>query len=376
MPTSTIEEKLEILGELSKFDKVSFSPDLNKYFKYSHFIYKAVGFKGKTCNLFKVLQTNLCKYNCFYCANRLYRNTKRFIFKPKELASIFLSFYKKKLVEGLFLSSGIYPDANSSQEKIYITLKLIRDSGFKGYIHSVILPGTDLNLINKIGLLSDRLSLNLETISQEHLSLISPNKDFNNDLFSGLSKIYEFCKEKNFKTGFTTQLVVGAANERDRDILFFSKNLYNKFNLERIYYSGFTPIEDTPFENKNPCSLNRELRLYQADFLMRYYGFKPEEFIYNEKGNLFENIDPKLLWAFKNRDFFPVEINTAEKEKLLRVPGIGLTSTNRIINLRRKTNLTFEDLKKIGVVIKRAKNFITIGGKSYIEENFFKRFSI
>ena len=376
MPNSTIEEKLEILGELSKFDRVGFNQDLNKYFKYSHFIYKAVGFKGKTCNLFKVLQTNLCKYNCFYCANRLYRNTKRFVFNPKELMSVFLYFYKKRLVDGLFLSSGIYPNENLSQERMYITLKLIRESGFSGYIHSVILPGTDINLINKIGLLSDRLSLNLETINQKYLSLISPNKDFEKKLLFGLKKIYDFCREKEFKVSLTTQLVVGATEEKDKEVLLFSKSLYEKFNLDRVYYSGFMPIKDTPFENKNPCSLKRELRLYQADFLMRYYGFKPEEFIYNESGNLFEDIDPKLLWALKNRDFFPVEINTAEREKLLRVPGIGLTSTNRIINLRRKTNLKFEDLKKIGVVVKRAKNFITIGGKSYIEENFFKRFLI
>lgn len=363
-----LNEKLKTLGELSRFDTTGLPQIFNpqRYLKYAHFIYPAVGFKGRCANLFKVLQTNLCQYNCFYCANRQQRNCRRLTFKPEELASVFLNFYKRRWVEGLFLSSAIYPEPNLVQEKMLITLKLIRGAGFRGYIHTVILPGVDEVLIEKIGQLSDRLSLNLEAPNQEYLSSLSPSKDFQKGLFNGLKKLSLFHKRHPLQAGLTTQLVVGAAGESDREILSLSQELYKDLSLGRVYYSGFTPVDNTPFENKPACSTLREARIYQADFLLRHYGFSVDELVFNQKGNLFEELDPKFAWARAHPQKFPIEINSARLEQLLRVPGIGRISAKRILALRKHQRiLRLEDLKKLGVVVNRARNFVTLSGKSY-----------
>lgn len=361
-------QKLKALGELARFDATGiprlFNPQ--SYLRHSHFIYPAVGFKGTYCNLFKVLQTNLCKYNCFYCANRCARDTERLSFKPQELANVFLYFYRKRWVEGLFLSSGIFPNANQAQEKILITLRLIRGAGFKGYIHSVILPGVDDILIERVGILSDRISLNLEAPSQQYLSALSPSKDFQKELFDGLKKLHAFHRKHPLKGGLSTQLVVGAAKESDREILSLSQRLYQDLSIERVYYSGFTPVEDTPFENKPACASLREARLYQADFLLRGYGFKSQELVFDKEGKLSLDSDPKLAWAKVHPEEFPVEINSSPLEKLLRVPGIGMISARRILALRRTNRiLSLEDLKKTGAVASRARNFITLAGKIF-----------
>lgn len=362
------EEKLKSLGELARFDVTGlphlFNPQ--RYLRGAHFIYPAVGYKGSCVNLFKVLQTNICQYNCFYCANRRDRNCKRLTFSPEELASLFLYFYKRRFVEGFFLSSAIYPDANTAQERVYITLKLIRQAGFGGYIHAVILPGIDGVLIEKIGRLADRLSLNLEAPNQKYLSFLSPSKDFQQELLRGLEKISHFHKKCHLNAGISTQLVVGATNESDKEILSLSQGLYQSLLLERVYYSGFTPVNDTPFEDKPACQALRETRLYQADFLLRGYGFKAEELIFDSEGNLSLDLDPKLTWAKAHPERFPIEINRASKEELLRVPGIGKISCQRIINERKRGRLLrLEDLKKLGVVVSRARNFITLAGKTY-----------
>lgn len=363
------EEKLETLGELSRFDTTGLPHIFNPegYLKHAHFIYPAVGFKGRCANLFKVLQTNLCQYNCFYCANRQQRDCKRLTFKPEELASVFLNFYRRRWVEGLFLSSAIYPNPNLAQEMMFITLKLIRQAGFRGYIHAVILPGVDEALIQKIAQLSDRLSLNLEAPNQKYLSYLSPSKDFNKLLFNGLKRLSFFHKRHPLKAGLTTQLVVGAANESDKEILLLSQGLYKNLSLDRVYYSGFSPVEETPFENKPACSNLREARIYQADFLLRHYGFNAEELTFDRKGNLYEDLDPKLAWARAHPEKFPIEINTARLEQLLRVPGIGRISAKRIVTIRKcERILRLEDLRRLGVVVSRARNFITLAGKSYI----------
>lgn len=362
------EEKLKTLGELSRFDVTGLPHLFNPYgyLRNAHFIYPAVGFKGSCVNLLKVLQTNLCQYNCFYCANRRDRNCKRLAFKPEELTSLFFYFYKRHWVEGLFLSSAISPDANKAQERMLITLKLIRNAGFKGYIHAVILPGVDEALVEETGGLSDRLSLNLEAPNQKYLSCISPSKDFKQQLLRGLEKISYFHKNYHLKAGVSTQLVVGATKESDKEILSLSEGLYKNLLLDRVYYSGFTPVNDTPFANKPACNSLREARLYQADFLLRGYGFKVEELIFDKEGNLFLNQDPKFVWAKVHPENFPVEINRATKEQLLHVPGIGRISCQRIIKERKRTRLLrLEDLKKLGVVISRARNFITLAGKIY-----------
>jgi len=361
--------KLKTLGELARFDTTGLPQLFNPgdYLKHSHFIYPAVGFKGRCANLFKVLQTNFCQYNCFYCVNRQQRNCERLTFKPEELASVFLNFYRRRWVEGLFLTSAIYPNPNLSQERMFITLRLIRQAGFRGYIHTVILPGVDAALIQKIGQLSDRLSLNLEAPNQEYLSILSPSKDFKKDLFNGLKNLSFFHKRHPLKAGLTTQLVVGAANESDKEILSLSQELYKNLSLERIYYSGFSPVEDTPFENKPACSTLREARIYQADFLLRHYGFNVEELTFDKKGDLYEDLDPKLAWAKAHPEKFPIEINSAGLEQLLRVPGIGRISATRIVTIRKGGRiLRLEDLRKLGAIVSRARNFITLAGKSYI----------
>jgi len=364
----TLEKKLENLGRLSQFDVTGLSRlfSLRPYLKNAPFIYPAVGFKGSCVNLFKVLQTNLCRHNCFYCANRWQRNCLRLSFSPEELARLFLHFYKKRYVQGLFLSSAIYPDPNKAQEKMYITLSIIRKQGFGGYIHTVILPGVDDNLIKKVARLSDRVSLNLEAPNQIYLSKLSPDKNFKRQLLNGLEKLSLLNKERPFKAGITTQLVVGAVDESDRDILSLSDNLYKRLQLSRVYYSGFIPIKDTPLETKPQCPPLREARLYQADFLLRHYGFKLEELVFDDKGNLIREVDPKLAWAKRHPENFPLEINSASKEQLLRVPGIGRISVERIINLRRdKKFSSLDELRKIGVVVNKARNFITLKGKFY-----------
>lgn len=380
-------QKLKTLGELARFDVTGIPTLLNPqgYLKHTHFIYPApfyafekfhylkrcgvypaVGFKGSCCNLFKVLQTNLCKYNCFYCANRCARNTPRLSFGPEELARVFFYFYRRRWVEGLFLSSGIFPDANQAQEKMLITLKSVRQAGFRGYIHSVILPGADDALIEEIGMLSDRISLNLEAPNQKYLSLLSPDKDFPGGLFNDLKKLHTFHKRHPLKAGLSTQLVVGAAEESDKEILAFSQRLYGDLSLDRVYYSGFTPVQDTPFEYMAACPSMREARLYQADFLLRGYGFKAEELVFNAEGNLYLDMDPKLAWAKTHPAEFPVELSTSSLEQILRVPGIGRISAERIIALRKTARISsLEELKKTGAVVSRARNFVTLAGRMF-----------
>lgn len=364
----TLEKKLSHLGKLSRFDVTGISQlfSLRPYLKEAPFIYPAVGFKGTCINLFKVLQTNLCRHNCFYCANRRERDCLRLSFLPEELAKLFLNFYKKGWVQGLFLSSAVYPEPNIAQENMYITLNIIRKAGFRGYIHTVILPGVDDYLIKKIAELSDRISLNLEAVDERYLSKLSPDKNFKNQLLKGLEKISYLNRENPLKAGITTQLVVGVAGETDKEILSLTDRLYRRFSLDRVYYSGFIPIKDTPLEAKPACPAIREVRLYQADFLLRSYGFKLEELVFDGRGNLYQEYDPKLAWAKKHADLFPLEINSASKEELLRVPGIGRIGCERILKLRKQKRVSdLEELRKIGIIVKKARDFITLNGKFY-----------
>lgn len=362
-------EKLKVLGSTARFD-VCGMPSLVKYkdkkFQRFKFIYPAVG-KGGCVRLFKVLQTNFCEGNCYYCANRKDRDFTRISFSPQELARLFISYYRKGLVDGLFLSSAIYSSPNRSQEETFKTIWLLRKKyGYRGYIHYKVLPGSDEALIERCARFVDRLSINLEAPSPVYLEKLSPSKNFSTQLISGLKKISQINKEKPLTAGITTQLVVGAAGESDKEIIDLSYSLYRKYNLWRVYYSGFMPIEDTPLENTPPCPPLREFRLYQADFLLRGYGFKPEELPFERNGNLPQDKDPKLAWAMTHREKFPVEINKADYWELLRVPGIGKISAKRIVKMRRESKIVnLKELKATGCVVKRARNFITINGKFY-----------
>jgi len=363
-------DKLKVLGKTARFD-VSGFPSIftqkKRKFQRFSFIYPAVGKGGNTVRLFKVLQSNACEGNCFYCANRKDRNFKRISFSPRELAQIFIQYYQKKLVDGLFLSSAIYGSANDSEERMFKTLLYLREKHkYQGYVHYKILPGTDDSLIEKIAPLVDRLSINLEAPSAEYLKQLSPTKDFSHQLLTRLRKISRINKEKPLKAGITTQLVVGAVGEKDREILNLSHQLYKSYKLWRVYYSAFMPILDTPFENIPPCPLLREFRLYQADFLLRGYGFTPEELPFDEEGNLPQKYDPKLAWALSHPDDFPVEINKADFWQLLRVPGIGKISAKRIVKNRKISKFTtINQLKSLGARVFRARDFITLEGKFY-----------
>ena len=369
MRKKSLHHKANLLGELAGFDVTGFPLAIfpKKHITRSSLIYPAAGEKGECVNLFKVLQSNLCENNCFYCVNRKDRDCPRVEFAPQELASLFLEYYKKRWVKGLFLSSAINVSPDASQEKMLETLKILRQRhNYRGYIHCKILPGVDIGLIEASGRLADRLSINLEAPNQRCLSELAPDKNYHRELLDGLRKIASFHGKHPLKAGVTTQLVVGAADDEDREILSLSHKLYREYNLRRVYYSAFTPEEDTPLENLPPCSPLREFRLYQADFLLRKYNFSAEELIFDNNGNLYVDKDPKLVWALSNMERFPVEINKASFEELLKVPGIGRISAGRILQVRKNTKLKeLEQLKRLSVVTKRARRFITLDGKFY-----------
>lgn len=362
--------KLKILGEVARFDVCGFpsifAPKQKKFQRFK-FIYPAVGKKGSCVRLFKVLQSNACEGNCFYCANRKDRDFQRINFSPDELARLFIQYYRKRLVDGLFLSSAIYGSANQSEEKMLTTLRLLRYKyGYGGYIHYKVLPGTDEALIKAAAHLTDRLSINLEAPNEKYLAQLSPTKKFTSDLMGGLAKIARLNQEKPLKAGVTTQLVVGAAKETDREILSLSDKLYQNYKLWRVYYSAFMPIIDTPLEGMPSCPPLREYRLYQADFLLRKYGFTPEELPFEKDGNLPQEYDPKLAWALKNKDKFPLKVNKADFSELLRVPGIGRISARRIVESRKLEKFSrLDQLKPTGAVIGRARNFLTFEGRFY-----------
>lgn len=359
------EKKLKILGRQAKFDICGCPAIMDKKWPYP-FVYSAIGEGGRSVRLFKTLQMNACKNNCLYCANRRDRNFPRLGFTPEELARTFMEYYKRRLVDGVFLSSAIVKNSEWTQEKIFEALKIIRGKyGYRGYIHTKIMPGISGKILEEISKYSDRISINLEGINQKYISRLSPNKNFD-ILLATLKEISYLNREKPLKAGLTTQLVVGASGESDREILKLSQELYKNFCLWRVYYSKFDPVPDTPLQNQKPCSHLREVRLYQADFLLRKYGFKSEELAFCQNGNLPEDTDPKLAWAELHPEFFPVEINTAPFEKILRIPGIGRISANRIIEARRQTGfIALEQLKKIGIRVRKAQNYITLNGKFF-----------
>lgn len=363
-------EKLNILGEVAQFDVCGF-PSIftrkKKKFERFEFIYPAVGKKGSCVRLFKVLQSNACERNCLYCANRKDRNFSRVNFSPQELARLFIQYHEKRLVDGLFLSSAICGSSNQSEEKMLQTVQLLRYKyGYPGYIHYKVLPGTDQSLIEAAAKIVDRLSINLEAPDEKYLAQLSPSKKFNSELMEGLKRIARVNREKPLKAGITTQLVVGAAKETDREILNFSDRLYRNYKLWRIYYSAFMPIVGTPLEDLLPCSTLREYRLYQADFLLKGYGFTSEELPFEKDGNLPQEHDPKLAWALRHSEVFPLEVNRADFAELLRVPGIGKISARKIVETRNQEKFTrLEQLKKTGAVIRGARNFLTLQGKFY-----------
>ncbi len=331
---------------------------------------------GRCISLLKILLTNCCMYDCKYCINRCSNSVKRATFTSREVADLTINFYKRNYIEGLFLSSAVIKSPDYTMERLIESVSILRNEyNFNGYIHCKTIPGCSKELIDKLGALVDRLSINIELPSNNSLKLLAPQKEKSGILepMSYVSKnIYQNKIDNNkFKKDFvpagqTTQLIVGATPESDLKILKLSEGLYNKLSLKRVYYSAYVSVnEDKNLPTLESPPLLRENRLYQADWLLRFYGFKADELLDDNNPNFNNVLDPKCDWALKNIDKFPIEINKADYFTLLRVPGIGVISAKKIIRARRQFSLDFEALKKLGVVLKRAKYFITCKGKYF-----------
>jgi putative DNA modification/repair radical SAM protein len=328
-------------------------------------------------SLLKILLSNDCIYDCAYCVNRRSNHRLRATFAPQEVADLTVDFYRRNYIEGLFLSSGIRRSPDDTMTDLIRAVFILRkEYRFNGYIHAKAIPGASSELIEQLGRLVDRMSVNIELPTERSLGLLAPQKT-KKSIFTPMNfirgRIEEQAEEKRpapreprfVPAGQTTQLIVGATPDTDLSILRLSEGLYGKFGLKRVYYSAYMPVNQ---ERNLPAlatapPLLREHRLYQADWLLRYYGFTTGEIV-DDTSSLDETLDPKTAWALRNMSFFPVDANKADYEKLLRVPGIGVRSAKRIVVARRSRRLRHEDLKRLGVVMKRAAHFITCDGRA------------
>lgn len=337
---------------------------------------------GRCVSLLKILMTNSCIYDCEYCVNRRSHDTPRAILTPEEIVLLTVEFYKRNYIEGLFLSSGILKSPDYTTELLIRVAKLLRErEHFNGYIHMKGIPGTDPKLLNELGRYVDRVSVNIELPSEKSLHLLAPQKTkkaimapmkfFKESIDAHREEKKHHRKIPSFvPAGQTTQLIVGASGESDRQILLLTEGLYQKASLKRVYYSAYVPVmkgKNLPALIKPP--LARENRLYQADWLLRFYRFRAGEILTPEEPDFDEELDPKCTWALRHRELFPVEINRAPYEMILRIPGIGVRSALRIVRLRRYGNLSYDQLKRIGVVLRRARYFMTVSGRYYGERS-------
>ncbi|MBE6072073.1 MAG: putative DNA modification/repair radical SAM protein [Clostridium butyricum] len=378
-------EKLKILSNAAKYDVSCSSSGSKRKNSPSGLgnaaecgICHSFASDGRCISLLKILFSNDCIFDCKYCINGSSKDFTRVSFTPDEVCDLTINFYKRNYIEGLFLSSAIIKNSNYTMELLLKTVKKLRmQENFNGYIHLKAIPGADQKLIEEAGTYVDRMSVNIELPSNDSLKLLAPQKSKEkiltpmNIIKNNIIQYKEL--KKNIRNtplfvpgGQSTQLIVGATPESDSKIIKLSESLYNNFNLKRVYYSAYVPvIKNNKFlpDITHPPML-REHRLYQADWLLRFYGFKADELLKKDE-NFDLNFDPKTGWALSNLNEFPVEINKAPYETLLRVPGIGVTSALKILKIRRVHKLTFDDLKKIRIVLKRAKYFITCNGKYY-----------
>lgn len=364
-------EKLKILGQESQYD-VCLSTCSGSGGRIPHpedpihrWIYPAVLPSGKVVPILKILLSNTCRNDCLYCFNRVSVDRPRHFLAPEEFASAFMGLYRSRRVHGLFLSSGIYSHPDRVMEDMIKTAEILRRKyRYSDYLHLKILPGASRAAIEQACGLADRVSLNLEAPNRDRLRRIAPGKDFSRDLLDRMRWSASLIEQGSRSRNQTTQFVVGASGETDREILETAGFLYRDLHLHRAYYSGFQPLEGTPLEHHSPTPLVREHRLYQADFLFRLYSFTIDELAFLPDGNLDTLVDPKTTWARNHPERFPVEINRAEYEELIRIPGIGIRSARRIISARRHRGFSDRrDLEKIRVSLKRAAPFILINGK-------------
>ncbi|NLD19614.1 MAG: putative DNA modification/repair radical SAM protein [Clostridiales bacterium] len=440
-----IMEKLKILADSAKYDVSCSSSgvgrDNNATIGSAHAsgICHSWGADGRCISLLKVLFTNKCAYNCEYCVNKRTNDFPRASFEPEELAKLTIEFYRRNYIEGLFLSSAVEVSPDYTAERILESLRLLRyEYGFAGYIHAKIIPGVSPEILHQIGLVADRLSVNIELPTSESLEVLAPQKR-PKAIFSPMRQITNSLIERNalkgpgtmFKgqelntagnylgngatdrnvtaggspllgassagagsslrgnslalgrgvsrrkesfapAGQTTQMIIGVGGETDQSILTTGENLYRTFKMKRVYYSAYIPVVDSPVlpDKETAPPLAREHRIYQADWLLRFYGFSVGELFKGGEANLDPDLDPKVIWALRNLEQFPVEVNKASYQSLMRIPGIGAISAKRIVRQRRFAAVQYDDLKKMGVVLKRAKYFLTCSGKYYGDRVF------
>ena len=378
-----IDEKLRILSDAAKYDvscSSSGSSRKNTSNGLGNAAYSGIchswSADGRCVSLLKILMTNHCIYDCKYCINRKSNDIERAILTPDEIVRLTMNFYRRNYIEGLFLSSGVIKNVDYTMEQMIAVAKKLRlEENFNGYIHMKVIPGASRELIHEIGLYVDRVSVNIELAENKALKLLAPDKkptDISTSM--GLirkNQIQNIEEKKLFKStpsfipaGQTTQMIIGAGGESDFAILNRSENLYKNFGLKRVYYSAYVPVNKSGIlANTNAVPMLREHRIYQADWLLRFYNFKAEEILDEKNPFIDPLLDPKANWAVQNWHLFPMEINRASYKDLIRIPGIGVTSAKRIVMVRRHNVIKYEHLKKLGVVIKRAKYFITVNGE-------------
>lgn len=388
-------EKLTILSDAAKYDVACTSSGVDRKGNGKGMgnsiapgICHTFSADGRCVSLLKILFTNECIFNCAYCLNNCNSDVKRAAFTPEEVCTITMEFYRRNYIEGLFLSSGIMISPNYTMDLIYQTVYQLRTvHHFNGYIHVKAIPGADPVLVEKTGFLADRMSINLELPTADGLKKLAPYKSRNtilkpmrqiqNGIIENKHELMVYRKTPAFvPAGQSTQMIIGATPENDFQIMSVAEGLYKKFSLKRVFYSAFVNVNNNsslPATSSGPPLL-REHRLYQADWLLRYYKFEVSELLSEDRPDFNIFLDPKCDWALRHLEYFPVEINRASYQTLLRVPGIGYKSAERIVKARKRTTLTFDDLKKIGVVLKRALYFITCSGKmmynTKLEENY------
>jgi len=327
---------------------------------------------GQKIKMLKTMLTSVCEKNCNYCAFRAGRDVKRAAFTPDELAKIFMQIYDKKLVEGLFLSSGIVRGGIRTQDKLIATAELLRKKyKYRGYIHLKIMPGIEKEQLFESMHYASRISINLEAPNDHRLNLLAPKKTFQSELIEPIKWAAEIRRTKSPNRTWNgrwpsgaTQFVIGAVGESDLELISTSEHLFNRYKLRRVYYSRFKPIENTPLEDHPPENPIRKNRLYQASYLLRDYQFSLEDMPFNQKGFLPQDIDPKMAWAQKNLLHDPIEINNATRKQLLRIPGIGPRYSDIILKARQSSLIkNSQQLKKMGISTKRASNFILLNGR-------------
>ena len=401
---TTIEEpmdlmkKLEILADAAKYDVACTSSGVDRKNDGTGIgncvkagICHSFSADGRCISLLKILLTNECIYDCKYCVNRRSNDVPRASFTPKEVCDLTIGFYRRNYIEGLFLSSGVVGNPDLTMELLYQTLyKLRTEYHFQGYIHVKAIPGASPELIEKTGYLADRMSVNLELPTEEALKVLAPQKKRERMLMpirqvqtmrkSNKEELILYRHAPKFvPAGQSTQMIIGAGGETDYQIMKMAEGMYRNYEMKRVFYSAFVRVNDDSHLPALPGGppLLREHRLYQADWLLRYYGFETKELLSEDKPDFNVFLDPKCDWALRHLDLFPVEIMRADYQTLLRVPGIGYKSAQRIVRARRLGSLDYESLKKMGVVLKRAIYFITCRGKQMypmkLEEDYILR---